>query len=132
MALSPGSFRTPRAQVRGLGAAKHGAGHWVSERLGAIALVPLVLWAVYSALRLASIDYASTVRWIHNPLNAVLVVLLLAVGFMHMCSGLRVVIEDYFPNPLGRSALLAINVFVCALGGALAIFSILRVALVGI
>ena len=125
------SYRTPRAQVRGLGAAKHGVTHWIAERVSSIALIPLVLWAVYSGLRLASLGYADTVRWIHNPLNAVLVVLFLAIGFFHMHSGLRVVVEDYFPKPLQRSGLLVLNLFVCTLGGALAIFSILRVALAG-
>lgn len=125
------SYRTPRSRAQGLGAAKHGVGHWISERLTALALVPLVIWAVYAALRVAASDRATIVTWLHNPLNAVLVVLLLAVGFVHMHAGLRVVIEDYFDQPMSRSALLILNLFVCVLGGALAIFSILRVALVG-
>jgi succinate dehydrogenase / fumarate reductase membrane anchor subunit len=127
-----GSYRTPRGRVRGLGAAKHGVGVWISERLTAMALVPLVLWAVYSALRLASLDYASTVRWLHNPLNAVLIVLLLGIGFLHMHAGVRVIVEDYIHKPLSKTGLLVLNLFVCALLAALAIFSILRVALTGV
>jgi succinate dehydrogenase / fumarate reductase membrane anchor subunit len=127
-----GSFRTPRGRVRGLGAAKHGVGAWIGERVTAAALVPLVLWAVYSALRLASLDYASTVRWMHNPLNATLILLLIVVGFVHMHAGLRVVVEDYIHKPFSKSGLLLLNLFVCALVGSLAVISILRVALVGI
>ena len=66
------SFRTPLSQARGLGSAKHGVGHWLSERVAAVALVPLVLWAVYSVLRLAQLDYYGAVLWIAEPLNATL------------------------------------------------------------
>ena len=122
------SYRTPLARIRGLGAAHHGAGHWLSERVTSIALVPLSLWAVCSGLTLAKIGYQGALAWLHSPLNAVLSVLLLAVGFQHMHAGLRVVVEDYVHTNLSRSALLLLNLFVCVLGAALAIFCILRVA----
>jgi succinate dehydrogenase / fumarate reductase membrane anchor subunit len=122
------SYRTPLSQARGLGAAKHGVGHWIGERVGAVALVPLTLWGVFAALRLAAGDYAFAVAWIREPLNATLMVLLLGVSFWHMCSGLRVIVEDYVHVTLNKSALLILNLFVCALAGALSIFSILKVA----
>lgn len=125
------SYRTPLSRARGLGSAKHGVGHWISERVGAIALVPLTLWAVYGVLRLAAGDYGFAVAWIGEPLNAVLMVLTLVVSFWHMRSGLRVVIEDYVDTGLGRTALLVANLFICGLAGALAVFSILKVALSG-
>lgn len=125
------SYRTPLARARGLGAAKHGVTHWVGERVGAIALVPLTLWAAFGVLRLAAGDYGFAVAWIREPLNATLMVLTLAISFWHMHSGLRVVIEDYVEQTLNRSALLLINLFVCGLAGALAVFSILKVALGG-
>ena len=37
------SYRTDRARVLGLGSAKEGTGHWWSQRLTSIALVPLTL-----------------------------------------------------------------------------------------
>lgn len=125
------SYRTPLSRARGLGAAHHGVGHWISERVGAVALVPLTLWAVFGVLRIAAGDYGAAVAWISQPLNAVLMVLTLAVSFWHMHSGLRVVIEDYIHVTLNKSALLILNLFVCGLAGALAVFSILKVALGG-
>jgi succinate dehydrogenase / fumarate reductase membrane anchor subunit len=125
------SYRTPLSRARGLGAAKHGVGHWIGERVGAIALVPLTLWGVFAVLRLAAGDYAFAVAWIGRPLNATLMVLLLGISFWHMCSGLRVVVEDYVHVTLNKSALLILNLFVCALAGALSIFSILKVAFTG-
>jgi succinate dehydrogenase / fumarate reductase membrane anchor subunit len=125
------SYRTPLSRARGLGAAKHGVGTWIGERVSAVALVPLTLWAVFAVLRLAAGDYAFAVHWIGQPLNATLMVLLLAISFWHMAGGLRVVIEDYIHVTLNKSALLILNLFVCGLAGALAIFSILKVAFSG-
>lgn len=125
------SYRTPLSRARGLGSAKHGVGHWISERVGAIALVPLTLWGVFAVLRLAAGDYAFAVHWIAEPINAVLMVLLLAISFWHMHSGLRVVVEDYIHVTLNKTALLVLNLFVCGLAGSLAVFSILKVAFGG-
>jgi len=124
-------FRTPLGRARGLGSAKHGAGHWISERLSAIALIPLVLWAVFGVIRLAGGDYDAAVAWVGQPLNAVLIVLLIAIAFWHMHSGMRVIVEDYIHKMPTKVGLLVANLFVCALVGALAIFSILKVALGG-
>lgn len=124
-------YRTPLSRARGLGAAKHGVGHWISERVSSLALVPLTVWGVLAVLQLASLNYDGAVAWLSSPLNAVLMTLLAAISFWHMHAGMRVVVEDYIHGALGKSALLILNLFVCALGGALAVFSILKVALGG-
>ena len=126
------SYRTPLGRARGLGAAKHGVGAWIAERVTAVALVPLVLWAVFAGLRLAATDYYGAVAWMTSSvLNPVLMGLFIIVGFMHMHAGLRVVIEDYIEKHLSRAGLLLLNLFACSLIGALAVFSILKVALGG-
>ena len=97
-----------------------------------MALVPLVLWAVFAGLRLAATDYYGAVEWLtSSALNPVLMGLFVIVGFMHMHAGLRVVIEDYIEKHLTRAGLLLLNLFACSLIGALAVFSILKVALGG-
>ena len=122
-------FRTPLSRARGLGSAKHGVSTWIFERVSSLALIPLVLWSVFSGLKLASAGYDGARMWLQSPLNAVLTVLLLVVGIWHMQVGLRVIIEDYISKPFSKAALLLLNLFVCGLGGALAVFSILKVAL---
>ena len=123
------SYRTSLGRARGLGSAKHGVGTWISERVSSVALVPLSLWAVFSGLRLADAGYDGASRWLHSPLNAVLAALLLLVSFQHMHAGLRVVVEDYIHKPATKATLLLINLFVCVLVGAIAIFCVLKVAL---
>lgn len=124
-------FRTPLSRARGLGSAKHGVTHWIAERVSAAALVPLTLWAVYSVLRLSALDYYGALGWVSNPVNATLAVLTLAISFWHMHAGVRVIVEDYVHTMLAKTGLLLLNLFVCGLAGALAIFSILKVALGG-
>jgi succinate dehydrogenase / fumarate reductase membrane anchor subunit len=123
------SYRTPLGRARGLGSAKHGVGNWISERVSSIALVPLSLWGVCSALTLSRVGFDGAQAWLHSPLNAVMGALLIAVSFQHMHAGLRVIVEDYIHKSETKAALLLINLFVCVLGGALAVFSILKVAL---
>jgi succinate dehydrogenase / fumarate reductase membrane anchor subunit len=125
------SYRTPLSTARGLGSAKHGVGHWISERVAAVALVPLVIWGAYSVILLARMDYYDAVEWIRSPVNSTLMILTIAISFMHMQSGLRVVIEDYVYSHLSKAACLLANLFICGLAGALAIMSILKVALGG-
>lgn len=124
-------YRTDLSRARGLGAAKHGAGHWLTERITSIALAPLCIWAVFAAFRLATLDFAGAVLWVQQPLNAVLLVLLFAVSFLHMHAGMRVIVEDYIHTTLNKSVLLLLNLTICVLFGALAVFSILKVALGG-
>ncbi len=125
------SYRTPLGQARGLGSAKHGVGAWLTERVTSVALVPLSLWGVFSAISLSRGGYDETRIWLHAPVNAVLAALLAVVSFQHMHAGLRVVVEDYIHKPTSKALLLLLNLFVCVLGPALAVFCILKVALTG-
>ena len=125
------SYRTPLGRARGLGAAKHGVGHFIGQRVSAIALVFLVLWAVYSGLTLARFDYAATVSWLRFGPNTVLTALLIGVGFYHMNLGMRTVIEDYIGKPVTKSALLILSLFACWVGGVGGVIAVLKVAFGG-
>lgn len=89
-------MRSPLAKVRGLGPAKSGGvAHWWSQRLTALALAPLMLWFVVSAVTLIGADHAAYVAWISEPGTTLLMTLTVIVLFYHMEQGLQVVIEDY-------------------------------------
>lgn len=124
-------FRTPLGRARGLGSAKHGVGHFISQRVSAVALVILVLWAVQSVLRLAHTDYENAVLWLRYPWNAILGALLIAVACFHMQLGMRVIIEDYIHKAPTKAALMILNLFVAGLVAAAGVFAILKVALGG-
>ena len=49
-------LQAPLNRVWGLGSAKEGVHHWRSQRLWAIALVPLILWFIYSMITLVGAD----------------------------------------------------------------------------
>lgn len=125
------SYRTALGRARGLGSAKHGVGHWIAERVSSVALVPLSLWGLISAIGLSRTSFDVASAWLRAPLNAVLGALLLLVAFQHMHAGLRVVVEDYIHKPGMKASLLLLNLFVCVLFAALALFCILKVALTG-
>ena len=125
------SFRTARSRAEGLGAAGHGVGHFIVERVSGLMLVPLGLWGVWSALRLAGAGYGAAIDWIGAPINAVLLGLLLVSGLVHLKNAMQVVIEDYIHGFAGKTALLLLNFSICALAGALGVFAILKAALTG-
>lgn len=122
------SYRTALARARGLGAAQHGVGAFIAQRVSAMALVLLTLWGVWSALILARGDYGGALYWLQSPLNAVLLALLIGVAVFHMQIGMREIIADYFARPLTRSAFMVVNVFVCWLAGATGVICVLKVA----
>jgi succinate dehydrogenase / fumarate reductase membrane anchor subunit len=80
-------------RVRGLGSAKHGAHHWLAQRYTAIGNLLLVLWLLFSLIALPGLDYESVVNWIHNPLVAVPLMLLVLSVFWHARLGVQVLIE---------------------------------------
>jgi len=124
-------YRTPLGRARGLGSAKHGVGHFIAQRVSAVALIFLVLWGVDSALALSHTGYEDAVLWLRSPWHAILASLLIAVASFHMQLGMRVIIEDYIQRPSTKAALLILNLFVAGLVTAAGVFSILKVALSG-
>jgi len=125
------SLRTPLGRVRGLGSAKEGVHHWWAQRITAVALVPLTLWFIFSLASLAGADAAEAAAFVAQPLNAVLMLLLIAATFHHLQLGIQVVVEDYIHNEMAKLAILiAVKLLAVALGVAAA-FSVLKTAFGG-
>ena len=125
------SLRTPRSRALGLGAAHHGVGHFIVERVTGLMLVPLGLWGVWGAVQLAGQGYEAAAYWISRPVNAVLLALLLVCALVHVKHAMQVVIEDYIHRFITKAALLLLNYCVCVLAGALGVFAILKTAFTG-
>lgn len=122
-------MKTPLARARGLGSAKEGSDHWMSQRITAIANIPLVLWLVFSIVNLKGASHAEFVAWLAAPLNAILMILFIISIFYHAKLGSQVVTEDYIHHEgLKFVKLIAQKLFFFGLGIA-CIFSVLKIAL---
>lgn len=124
-------MRTPLGKVRGLGSAREGTGHFWKQRVSAVANIPLVLFFVGLLVAINGADYASTRAMLANPFVALPLVLVLVSVLYHMRLGMQVVIEDYVHNELSKLALLALNTFFTVVVGAVAVFSLLKLAFGG-
>lgn len=122
---------TSIGKVRGLGSAHEGAHHWLLQRFTAIGNLVLMGWLITSFILLPNLQYQTVAAWIASPISATAMVLLIISLFWHARLGLQVVLEDYVQDAgtkFGLFALLNIAVFG---GGALAIFSVAKLALGG-
>ena len=103
-------LRSPLGRARGLGSARSGSKHWWSQRLTAVALVPLTLWFIWSVLRLTNASQADVVDWMSSPVRMALMLALIFATFQHLQLGLQVVIEDYVPQEgIKLAAVLAVK-----------------------
>ncbi len=120
-------FRTPLAEARGRGSAKSGTAHWLTQRLTALALIPLGLAAAVLFFWVMRTGYYPVFAEMHRPWILLFVVLLVGVAFWHGYLGLKAVIEDYLrPGP--AFVLITIVKF---LSIALALLGIIAAAMVG-
>ena len=124
-------MRSSLGRVFGLGSAKEGVEHWWRQRTTALALVPLVLWFVICVISLVGADRAALVAWMHNPMTAVLSIVLIVATFYHAALGLQVVIEDYVHGEARRLAMLIIMRALCVLFVVRGVLAVLKLAFAG-
>jgi len=126
--MSVGKSSTPLGKVRGLGSARHGGEHWLTERVTSIALLLLGIWLIASLLLLPKLDQRTMVEWLRAPSGAVPMALLIIVGFRHALDGMKVVIDDYVHEEGSRFAWNTLMLFLAVGGAALALYSLARIA----
>ena len=123
------SYRTPLGRVRGLGAAKQGVGDFIVQRVSGAALVILLLWGALNAIGLARGGFDGAARWLHAPLNAAGLALIVVVAVLHMQIGVREIIIDYIERSSTKAALLVLNTFITWFAGALGVLAVVIVAI---
>ncbi len=124
------SLRTPLANARGLGSAKEGTGHFIHQRVTAIALVPLSLWFVCSIIGLVVAgDQARVAAWFASGAHASAVVVMVIALFYHAKLGVQTVIEDYIHCSCMKLAALLGNTFFMYGSAALSIVAVLKLHL---
>jgi succinate dehydrogenase / fumarate reductase membrane anchor subunit len=130
--MSVGDSATPLGKVRGLGSAREGGEHWLTERVTSIALLLLGTWLIASLLILPKLDLRTVIEWLHAPSGAVPMALLIIIGFKHALDGMKVVVDDYVHEPGNNFALNTLLLFCAVGGGALALFALARIAFGGV
>ena len=119
-------MRTPLNRVRGLGSAHEGADHFWRQRLTAVANVPLLLFLVVSLVLYAGADHATVVGYLSSPFVAILMLMVVLSGIVHMRLGMQVIIEDYVGSEGLKILALMLNTFFCIFVGLSCTFAILK------
>jgi succinate dehydrogenase / fumarate reductase, membrane anchor subunit len=124
---SVNDLRSPLGKVLGLGSAKEGAKHWLSQRVTAVGLALLGVWFIVSLAWLGSVAYGEISLWIAHPVNASLLSVFIATLAYHSQLGVQVVIEDYIHGAL-KTVLIVLSNFFHVVLGAIGVVAVLRIA----
>ncbi len=107
-------MNSPLKTAKGLGSAHHGVEHWLSQKITALANLPLVLWFICSTVSLYAkgASYEAFTAWVAQPLNTTLLVAMFISVFYHAKLGAQVVTEDYVScGALKKAKLIAQKLF---------------------
>ena len=129
--MSLGESASALGKVRGLGSAREGGGHWISERVTSIALVVLGTWLIVSLLLLPDLRLPTVREWLSGPSGAIPMALLVVIGFIHGLDGLKVVVDDYVHDEGNNFAVNLVLLFLAVGGAAIALFALARIAFGG-
>ena len=122
-------YRTPLKRAQGLGSAKDGVGHFLWQRVTAIAMLVCGAWVLWMLLSLGGADFGRARALVASPLNATMLVAFLVAMFWHAKLGLQVVIEDYVHAPFAATVLHLANILACALAAVASVLAVVRIAL---
>ena len=122
--MSIGESSSALGKVRGLGSAREGGEHWLTERVTSIALLLLGSWFIASLLLLPKLDPQTITEWLRAPSGAIPMALLIIVGFRHALDGMKVFIDDYVHEPGTNFVINTLLLFLAVGGGAIALFAL--------
>lgn len=106
-----------------------GRHHWVVQRATAVALVPLMIWFVFTVVSLAGSSYEQAVAHFSSSWRISLMVIFVAMVFYHGYLGLQVVIEDYIDDASLRTWMLIAVKALAILFAVTGIVSAIRIGL---
>lgn len=124
-------LKSPLAKARGMGSARDGVEHWMHQRITAVAMLPLMIWLVYSVASVQGFSYEEFTTWLAAPVNAILMILAILSVFYHAALGSQTIVEDYVHNEGCKTLkLIGIKLFFFAASVA-CVFSVLKIAFAG-
>jgi len=122
-------METDLHRAKGLGPAKKGVGHWIAQRVTAVALIPLGIWFVGAFLMLLFAPFDQARVWLSSPWVVTATILFILTLFYHGCLGMQVIWEDYIPHEGTRWVIVLGTKFLGVFLSLLSIVSILKVYL---
>ena len=123
------NYRTSLARVRGLGSARSGTEHFWHQRVTAIANLVLLVFLIFTVIRLAGEPYPVMRAYFASPFATVPALLLAISATFHMRIGLQVIIEDYIHAEGTKMVLLMLNTFFAAAVALTCIVSLIKLSL---
>ena len=129
--MSLGESSSPLGKVRGLGSAREGGEHWLTERVTSIALLLLGTWFIASLLLLPKLDPQTFTEWLRAPSGAIPMALLVVVGFKHALDGMKVFVDDYIHEPGSNFVINTLLLFLAVAGAAIALYALAALAFGG-
>lgn len=121
-------FADPLKTAKGMGSAHEGVDHWMKQKITALANIPLILWLVWSIAGLQGATYTQFTNWLAQPINTILMILLIISVCLHAKLGAQVIVEDYVSNKALRTAKLIAHKMLFFAIAVACIFSVLKIA----
>jgi len=123
------AYRTAYKAATGLGSAKQGVGHFISQRLSAMALIPLGAAFVYTFSQALGAGHEAVLETYRQPFNALIALGFFIVAFRHLRLGLQVVIEDYVHAERPRLIAIIANAMIWRAFAVAGVFAVAKIAL---
>lgn len=123
------SFRTPASRVKGLGSAHAGTEHFWAQRMTGLANLVLLVFLIYSVIRLAGEPLESVRAYFASPAVAILASLFAISAAYHMRIGMQVIVEDYIHKESSKLLLLILNTFFAVAVALTSVIAIIKLSL---
>lgn len=123
------SYQTSLARVKGLGSAQSGTEHFWAQRLTAAGNLILLIFVIYSVIRLAGEPHEAVRAYFASPIVAALALLFVFSAGYHMRIGMQVIVEDYIHSKASKITLLLLNTSFVAIIAVTSVISIVKLSL---
>ncbi len=122
-------YRTSLARVRGLGTIRGGTEHFWHQRLTGVSNLILLVFLIFTVIRLAGEPYAVMRAYFASPFVTILAIAFAISAPYHMRIGMQVIIEDYIHGEGAKTVLLILNTFFAIAVALTCIVSLIKLSL---
>ena len=103
--------------------------HWITQKISALILLPLLCWFLFIFKDFINKDYSSQILWMKNFSNSLLLTFFIIIALFHLRLGLTVVIEDYIHNLKSKNFLLSLITILCLL---FSVFTVIAIYMISV